>query len=121
MLSWSVEANEETSGQPFLLQPDVETANSSLVVDYPHIFNSIYLTTTQGITNGLVNYWPVKSGVMADVVGLVKTTSNGSPKFTTDRFGNANDALLINSGTSTCDLPDGVYSLIKICVEFLHK
>jgi hypothetical protein len=61
------------------------------------------------VTAGLVNYWPVKSGVMADLVGNVSTTSAGSPQFTADRFGNANDAILVNSGTSVRNLPDGVY------------
>jgi hypothetical protein len=46
---------------------------------------------------------------MADLVGLVKTTSRGSPQFTADRFGNANDAILVNSSTSWWRLPDGVY------------
>ncbi len=69
-------------------------------------------TTTQGnvgTTYGLVHYWPVKSGAMADVVGLVNTTSKGSPQFTSDRLGNANDAILVNSGTSAWTLPDGDY------------
>jgi hypothetical protein len=47
MLKWRVEANEKTSGQPFLLQLDVETPSSPLVVAYPHIFNSIYLNGRQ--------------------------------------------------------------------------
>ncbi len=61
------------------------------------------------MTSGLVNYWPVKSGVMADLVGLVNTTSGDSPQFTTDRFGNANDAILVNGWASRWNLPDGVY------------
>ncbi len=62
-----------------------------------------------GVTAGLVNYWFVKSGVMADLVGLVNTTSGGSPQFTADRFGNANDALVANSSTSGWNLANGVY------------
>jgi hypothetical protein len=46
---------------------------------------------------------------VADVIGLVGTASAGSPQFTPDRFGNANDAILVNSSTSYWILPDGVY------------
>ncbi len=59
--------------------------------------------------NGLVNYWPVKNGQMADLIGLVKTTSAGSSRFTPDWFGNANDAILVNSDTSYWTFPGGVY------------
>ncbi len=57
---------------------------------------------------GLINYWPVKNGVMADVVGLVNTTST-SPQYTADRLGNANDALLITSMSGYWSMPNGVF------------
>jgi hypothetical protein len=65
-------------------------------------------SVVSGITTGLVNYWPVKSGVMADLIGSVNTTSS-SPQFTTDRFGNANGAILVNSNESSWRLTNGVY------------
>jgi hypothetical protein len=58
---------------------------------------------------GLVSYWPVKGGVMADLVGLVNTKSAGSPQFTADRFGNENEAIWVNSVAAYWILPDGVY------------
>jgi hypothetical protein len=45
---------------------------------------------------------------MADVIGLVNTTSS-NPTFTTDRFGNTNDAILVTDSTSYWSLPNGVY------------
>jgi hypothetical protein len=59
-------------------------------------------------TSGLINYWPVKAGVMTDLAGNVSTTSS-SPQFTTNRFGNPNDAILVNSASSAWDIPNGVY------------
>ncbi len=46
---------------------------------------------------------------MADLVGLVNTTSKGSPQFTTDRFGNANDAILVNSMASSWNWTSDVF------------
>jgi hypothetical protein len=48
------------------------------------------------LIQGLTNYWPVKKGVMADVTGNVRTWSR-DPRFTTDRFGNENDAVLASN------------------------
>jgi hypothetical protein len=56
----------------------------------------------------LINYWPVERGVMADVIGLVNTTSQ-NPKFTSDRFGNANGAILADELTSGWQIPGGAY------------
>jgi hypothetical protein len=61
-----------------------------------------------GITNGLVNYWPVKNGVMADLAGSIVATSS-SPTYTSDRFGNANGAILVTGSTNFWTLPNGVY------------
>jgi hypothetical protein len=60
------------------------------------------------MATGLINYWPVKSGVMTDLVGSVSATSS-SPQFTADRFGNANDAILVTSNDNAWLLPNGVY------------
>jgi hypothetical protein len=57
---------------------------------------------------GLANYWPVKNGVMTDVVGGVNATSS-YPEFTADRFGNANEAALVVGDASSWKLPNGVY------------
>jgi hypothetical protein len=65
--------------------------------------------TVPGVTSGLVNYWPVKSGVIADLVGLVSTISAGTPQFTTDRFGNANDAILVNDTNTNWNSANRVY------------
>ncbi len=61
------------------------------------------------MTSGLVYYWPVKNGEMADIVGYLATTSSGTPAFTADRFGNANDAIIVNSTENYWSLPSGVY------------
>ncbi len=45
---------------------------------------------------------------MADLVGHASTTSVKS-QFTTDRFGNANDAILVNSLASSWKLADNVF------------
>jgi hypothetical protein len=63
-------------------------------------FATLSTAVVPGVTTSLVNYWPVKNGVMVDLVGLVNTSSAGSPQFTPDRFGNVNDAILVNSSTS---------------------
>ncbi len=43
--------------------------------------------------HGLTNYWPVKNGQMADVIGHGRTRKDES-QFTVDRFGNDNDAFI---------------------------
>jgi hypothetical protein len=50
-------------------------------------------TTNKQHLHGLTNYWPVKNGQMADVIGHVETRRDES-QFTADRFGNENDAFI---------------------------
>jgi hypothetical protein len=50
-------------------------------------------------TNSLINYWPVVNGSMVDTAGEVVATSS-APTYTTDRFGNANAAILVNSASN---------------------
>jgi hypothetical protein len=45
---------------------------------------------------------------MADVTGGVSTTSS-SPTYTADRFGNANEAVLVNSSSNYWNIASGVY------------
>ncbi len=66
------------------------------------------LSVVSGVLRDLVNYWPVKNGVMADVIGSVSTTS-ASPTFTTDRFGNANGAILSTNMNNFWTVANGVY------------
>ncbi len=61
-----------------------------------------------GVTGGLAHYWPVKSGVMADVIGRVSTQCF-RPLFTADRFGNENGAILASTSANSWYLPNGAY------------
>jgi hypothetical protein len=58
--------------------------------------------------SGLVNYWPVMNGSVNDVIGG-KHANSSAPTFTTDKAGNANSAILINSATSIWRLPANSY------------
>ncbi len=58
---------------------------------------------------GLTYYWPVKNGVMADVRSGLNTTSSGTPAYTSDRIGKANDAIYVSDATNYWHLPNGVF------------
>lgn len=58
----------------------------------------------------MVHFWPVDSGETSvhDYINSSDLVSS-SPQFTTDRFGNANSAMLINSLASSWSAPTGYY------------
>ncbi len=55
----------------------------------------------------LTHYWPITNGGMLDQIGSAHMKQGALTSFTTDRFGNANSALALNSGWT--QVPSGVY------------
>jgi hypothetical protein len=55
------------------------------------------------------HYWPVANKAVDDVIGHQSADSNGSPRFSNDRFGVANGALRIYSRETAWRLPQGRY------------
>jgi hypothetical protein len=66
-------------------------------------------TTTRVSTSCVGHYWPVANKAVDDVIGHHSAESNGSPKFTTDRFGLADEALRIYNNVTAWRLPRGRY------------
>jgi hypothetical protein len=54
------------------------------------------------------NYWPVTNGAVSDTVGGMNATCS-LPRFTTDRFGVANEAITVMSSADSWRLPFGRY------------
>ena len=55
----------------------------------------------------LTNYWPIENSQMLDQIGSAHMTQESLTTFTSDRFGNPNSALALNS--SWTQVPQGVY------------
>jgi hypothetical protein len=55
----------------------------------------------------LTHYWPFINSTMRDVVGSAHMTQGSNTTFTSDRFGNPNSALALNTGYTI--VPSGVY------------
>jgi hypothetical protein len=55
----------------------------------------------------LTHYWPFVDSTMKDVIGSAHMTQGANTTFTSDRFGNPNSALALNTGYT--QVPSGVY------------
>jgi hypothetical protein len=56
----------------------------------------------------LSHYWPVTGNSVNDLIGG-KQPSSSSPSFGLDRFGQVNEALLVNSTSNFWQLPSSAY------------
>ncbi len=50
-----------------------------------------------GVTNGLVNYWPITGASANDIVGGQHMSPASGATYATDRHGNSNGAININT------------------------
>ena len=64
---------------------------------------STQLTSDQYLTH----HWPFDDSTMQDVIGSAHMTQGSNTTFTSDRFGNPNSALALNTGYTI--VPSGVY------------
>jgi hypothetical protein len=68
------------------------------------------ITKTTPVSTACVShYWPIANKAVDDIISYHSATSNGSPRFTKDRFGKVDEALWIYSKETAWQLPPGRY------------